>query len=190
MDAKVLDNQPVSSNAWEIILRCEGIDVSDLIPGQFFCLAPLEKNSAMARPFSVSRRHELFNIFSLVYRVIGANTQHLTLIKRGKKIKIWGPLGKGFDPFALGPHKVGFEFWLVGGGIGIAPLRHFAQRTIGAKTKILYGVKTKNELIDLHMRDWPEDPVSIEIATEDGSEGYHGLVTDLFAQQILGNHNK
>jgi len=182
--ATVINNRLLKNSIWEITLEPPaGMDVADFDPGQFVCLAPLNNDSAMARPFSISRISTLRNQFSLVYKTVGMNTNLLTTCQQGAKIKFWGPLGNGLIP-ELQKYD---EVWLVGGGMGIAPLDFFEKAVLEYQesiARVLYGAKTKDEIVPLR---W-SDEEGVEIATEDGSAGYHGLVTDLLNQKLLESH--
>jgi len=180
--AGVVSNQRLAKDIWEIVLDAGEVEVIDFNPGQFVCLEPLEKSSAMARPFSISRINALDNYFSLIYKVVGLNTKLLSLLSKGAKIKFWGPLGNG-----LLPPLIYAENWLIGGGLGIAPLRFFERLISGNPdriAKVFYGAKSKDDIIQL---GWRKEEL-LEVATEDGSVGYHGLVTDLLNQKILESH--
>ncbi len=185
-NAIVIKNSCLKSGIWELVLEPpDDIEVADFDPGQFVCLAPLNPDSAMARPFSISKISTLRNEFSLVYKTVGMNTNLLTTFYPGSKLKFWGPLGNGLIP---DPQKYD-EVWLVGGGMGIAPMLFFEKAVLEYQAgiaKVFYGAKTKDEIVPLR---W-SDEEGLEIATEDGSIGYEGLVTDLFVQKILENQGK
>jgi len=172
--AKIVSNEQIAKDTWELFLEPSDFDVTQILPGQFICLQPLNSQSAMARPFSISMVRTFKGIFSIWYKVVGENTRLLSQLPEGQQIKFWGPLGNGFIP------EPNFydEVWLVGGGIGIAPLCFFKKGITEYQegiAKVFYGAKSKDELIDLQL-----DEDELTIATDDGSAGYHGLVTGLF----------
>jgi len=181
-DAHVVNNRSLLHTIWEIVLEPTDFDVVDFMPGQFVCLEPLNKNSAMARPFSVSKISTFSNTFSLMYKVVGYNTDLLTTWHQGARLKFWGPLGNGFIPDPQSYEEV----WLIGGGMGIAPLRFF-EKVISEYqegiAKVFYGAKSNGEIVELRLHS----DYALSIATEDGSVGYHGLVTDLLNEKLLEN---
>jgi dihydroorotate dehydrogenase electron transfer subunit len=120
--AEVALNEQVAKDTWRIKLKPEGtFSWEEVIPGKFVCLAPLNADSSMARPFSIFDTSISRGTFSLLYRTVGKNTALLTTLSVGSGIKVWGPLGNNFNP----DYSAFNEIWLVGGGIGIAPLNFF-----------------------------------------------------------------
>jgi dihydroorotate dehydrogenase electron transfer subunit len=119
---------------------------------------------------------------SLLYQVVGRGTQLLAEMLTGAEIDIMGPLGKGFN-IPDGIKKV----MVVGGGIGAAPLFPLIQALKHYKIEqtVLLGARTAeyiigaNQLASLDIR--------VETATDDGSLGYKGFVTDLAEKHIKGN---
>ncbi|MFQ5987945.1 MAG: dihydroorotate dehydrogenase electron transfer subunit, partial [Dehalococcoidia bacterium] len=93
--------------------------------------------------------------------------------KRGDIIDLLGPLGNGFEAHS---HKL----LLVAGGMGIAPLIALAERGLaeGSQVTLLLGAPTKAQLYPSHLLPAEAKPF---FATEDGSAGRKGLVTDLLA---------
>ena len=74
----------------------------------------------LRRPFGVSGVNRDEGTFLLIYRIVGEATQLLDQLRKGDSISVMGPLGRGFDRTH---HKV----LLVGGGVGLAPLRFLAE---------------------------------------------------------------
>ncbi len=150
-------------------------------PGQFVmaacgpCLDPL-----LRRPFSIHRRLNSDQI-QLLFRVIGRGTSLLAELKPGQSLSLIGPLGRGF--------RVGTDDFvcLIGGGIGIAPLLFLADqlRTAGRKCRVLLGSRTGAELHQL-VREFEQLGCQVETATDDGTLGIHGLVTDLLTPHLPG----
>lgn len=179
--ATVVSNEPVAENTWKLVLAPEDhFEVTKCSPGQFVCLEPLAKSSTMSRPFSISIISTSRGTFSIMYKVVGENTKLMCQLKEGQKIKLWGPLGSN-EVIEISDYD---EVWLVGGGIGIAPLRLFDKVITeyqDGKVKVFYGNVTKTDIVDLNLYT---DEL-LEISTDDGTAGYHGLITDLLAQKLL-----
>jgi len=175
--ATICSNQQKTTDVFELVLQAENqdFDLTKIDPGQFVCLAPLAQESSMARPFSIAMVSTFHNTFSILYKVVGENTKLLSQLKKGDQIKFWGPLGNGFIP----DPDVYDEVWLVGGGIGIAPLC-FMEKVVAeyqeGRTRIFYGSRTKDDVIPLTFYTGEH----FEIATDDGSFGVNGFITDLF----------
>lgn len=185
LTAKVIKNAPITKDIWLLTLDPgPDFDVTKLSPGQFVCLA-LETDSVMARPFSISTISTFNETFDILYRIVGKNTEQMRRLVKGQNIKFWGPLGKAeiIDPTHYD------EVWLVGGGIGIAPLLFF-EKVIseyqGHSTRVFYGGRNINEMMNLDL----VTPEPVEIATEDGSVGFKGFITDLFSKKIIKRTEK
>lgn len=101
----------------------------------------------------------------------GPTTAALLACEPGHRLGVLGPLGRGFSLDARRP-------LLVAGGVGAPPLLWLAQRLAaqGAEPTTLLGARTADELFH---RD--EFPGRVVVATDDGSAGHHGFVTDLLA---------
>lgn len=152
-------------------------------PGQFVmaacgpCLDPL-----LRRPFSIHRRLGPDQI-QLLFRVIGRGTGLLAELQPGQLLSLIGPLGRGFRVGADDP------VCLIGGGIGIAPLLFLADhlRAAGRSCTVLLGSRTGEELDQL-VREFTKLGCQVETATDDGSLGFHGLVTDLLVPHLPQMH--
>ncbi len=181
--AEVLSNERKAKNIWELKLdpRLDLHEDDIFMPGQFVCLEPLDPASTMARPFSISYVSMSSGTFKLLYKVVGKNTELMTGLNPGQQIKFWGPLGQEFLPDSL---EYG-EVWLVGGGIGIAPLIYYEKAITelqGGTARVFYGSKTKEEVIPLDL--YTREP--LVIATDDGSAGFPGFVPDLINGFLKG----
>jgi len=148
-------------------------------PGQFVMAAcGPSLDPLLRRPFSIHRCIGPDRI-QLLFRVVGRGTGLLAATRPGQPLSLIGPLGRGFRTTPAGP--VG----LVGGGIGIAPLLFLADRLAVAcpdsqPCTVLLGSRTGEELRQL-ATEFGHLGCQVETATDDGSLGYHGLVTDLLA---------
>jgi dihydroorotate dehydrogenase electron transfer subunit len=181
LQAIVVDNQQLAADVWELVIDPgPKFEVDRIAPGQFVCFEPLDPSSGMARPFSVSMLSTRKGTFSVLYKVVGKNTKAMSQLKEGDQIKFWGPLGNPWNLELIGDFQ---KVWLVGGGIGIAPLLFFKRvlTELGlAETKIFYGCPDKKDIVPITAYGLE----SVIIATDNGSHGYHGFVTDLFLEEI------
>lgn len=142
----------------------DGIDAE---PGQFvFAFIP----GVGEKPFSIMDNDPL--TLGILER--GKFTKKINLLEKGDEFYFRGPYGKGV--------KVpdGSNVTLVGGGCGIAGVYLLAKRfSKYNNVKILLGAKDKEHL--LHMNEFQKFG-SVDVATEDGSLGKNGLVTDLMRE--------
>ncbi len=148
----------------------------------------------LRRPFSIAgRRDDTVSGYSeidLIYRVIGKTTGLMAQLAVGDNISILGPLGHGFSL----PQEMTTAL-LVGGGVGIPPMIYLAEKLRRQKVKALafIGAQRAN-LIPLHItgtvglepalnvREFAAFDTPTLIATDDGSLGQKGFVTQALQQ--------
>ena len=112
-----------------------------------------------------------------IFEVRGEGTKSLAEKKVGEGIDILGPLGNGFSL-----HQEDAEdALLIGGGIGIFPLLNLAKE-LGNKPNVILGFRNKDAV--MMEEEFSAASSKLMIATDDGSYGFHGLVTDLLKQQM------
>ncbi len=117
----------------------------------------------------------------LLYEVVGQATEILSHRKPGEHLDVIGPLGNGFN---LTPNTYNLTPILVAGGMGVAPLLFLAEKLVKSQVTshkpqavVLIGSKTKDQIIcEKEFKDLGYD---VKIATDDGSRGFKGKVTDL-----------
>jgi len=165
-------------------------------PGQFVhlrCQNSIEP--LLRRPFSFHRIKG--GSFEILYKVIGRGTNLLAKRRKGDTIDILGPLGNGFDiqrtsgsrgspslePSRAQPRGERTAI-LIAGGIGVAPLLALAEELTDRRNcLVLIGAKTKKRI--LCAKDFKKLGVKVHLATDDGSRGYKGFVTDLLRKVLL-----
>jgi len=111
-----------------------------------------------------------------LYNVVGRGTALLAGLKAGDTTSLLGPIGNGF-PIPADPTK---KIIMVGGGMGIVPFYMLAEATGGGV--FLFGAR--GEADAGLTADFAGLGCGIKIATEDGSVGKKGLVTDLLADEL------
>jgi dihydroorotate dehydrogenase electron transfer subunit len=113
---------------------------------------------------------------SLVFFVVGPRTRELANLREGERLDLVGPLGNGFT---LPPEAR--DVAIVAGGVGIASVLLPAQALVraGARVRLLYGAKTHALLVEA--RRFQDEGCDVLLATDDGSAGHHGYVTDVLA---------
>ena len=143
-------------------------------PGQFYMLAAAERwgggegeRPFLARAVSVMRT-QADGVVEFVLEDVGPGTKRLCELAAGEELTLIGPLGKGFS--ASGP-----ETLLVGGGIGIAPLLAVQDAWGGLA---LLGFR------DAEHAEGAQLFAGAAVATDDGSVGHRGLVTDLLDREL------
>lgn len=196
--ATVLEQRQLAHDTYAIRLAAPGI-ASSIHPGQFFMIRPsVGTDPLLGRPFALY--DTIVNddgepvAFEFAYHVIGKMTQRMSQWQGGEGVELWGPLGNGFPLFS-GKHLL-----CVGGGIGYTPFLAVARETLkrrwyGSESD-RYANPTSTERVTLcygsqsaHVRadlsDFDElEGLDIRISTDDGSDGHHGLVTDLVQEMF------
>jgi dihydroorotate dehydrogenase electron transfer subunit len=113
---------------------------------------------------------------SLAYIVVGKGTKLLSLMEPGDRVPLLGPLGK---PFAY--REPARRHVMIAGGIGSAPFpflaRALREGAPEAERILLFGGRSKDHLYGLDRLE--ELCTEVQIATDDGSAGHRGFVTDL-----------
>jgi dihydroorotate dehydrogenase electron transfer subunit len=111
--------------------------------------------------------------FAILYDAIGRGTQWLSRRRPGDRIFVYGPLGHGYTV-----RRDAGNLLLRAGGIGVAPLVWLAEEQVarGRHVTLIQGARSTDSLFPTHLLP-PE--VEVVAATEDGSTGQRGLVTDL-----------
>lgn len=146
-------------------------------PGQFVMIrAGVGKDPLLRRPFSVHQTSSGGRI-QIYFKVVGRGTEILAQVKKDQELSVLGPLGRGFRL------KLDAPAIIIGGGLGIAPMLFLAKENCRLKKKcaddlIILGAREKNELEHL-LDDFKRLGLRLLIATDDGSLGHHGLVTEL-----------
>ncbi len=144
-------------------------------PGQFYMLAALEgwgggadERPFLPRAFSVARATG--GVLRFLLEDIGPGTHRLAALRPDDAIWLLGPLGRGFRPPEDGRAPLH-----VGGGVGIAPLAIW-QDAVGGDA--LLGFRDAAHAAAATLLAAPQ------VATDDGSVGHHGLVTELLAPRL------
>jgi dihydroorotate dehydrogenase electron transfer subunit len=140
----------------------------ELIPGQFIMVWIRGVDEI---PMALSYDN------AITVQKVGHATSALFELEECDSFGIRGPFGNGFKI------KKG-HLLLVAGGIGAAPLAPLAEQAAssGIKVTTLLGAKTKKELL------FRERFGDVKIATDDGSKGKHGYVTQLL--EDTKNHSQ
>ncbi|MCW3028417.1 MAG: Dihydroorotate dehydrogenase, electron transfer subunit, iron-sulfur cluster binding domain protein [Solirubrobacterales bacterium] len=160
-----------------LVLRVEDPDGPQPEPGQFAMLAAEERwgggegeRPYLPRAFSVARQRGGEAHFLL--EDVGPGSRRLCELGTGERLWTLGPLGRGFTAPPSGRRAI-----LVGGGVGIAPLAILQDR-LQEEATVLLGFRDGARAEGAALLE------QARVATDDGSRGHHGLVTDLLAQEV------
>lgn len=194
----VLENRLIARDTYRIRLHTPEI-ARAIRPGQFLMLRlPGTSDPLLGRPFALydTVLDERGNpaAVDIVYLVVGKATGRLAMLRSGDAVETWGPLGNGF-PDLTGRRHVA----LVAGGIGQTPfLAHIRDllgtrgygdrpaRPMAERVSLYYGVRTAD--LAAGVDDFRSAGAAVHLATDDGSLGFHGLVTQLLERHERPDH--
>ncbi len=146
-------------------------------PGQFIH-ALCGGSAYLRRPISICDAVD--NRFvRFIFEVRGKGTAELSKAEPGQMLDILGPLGNGFDVSA--PESADGDILLIGGGIGIFPLLMLAKR-LPKKPAVMLGFRDKENAVMI--REFSNVAETVYVASDDGSIGCKGFVTDMLKSKI------
>jgi dihydroorotate dehydrogenase electron transfer subunit len=200
--ASVVENVRMAERTYRLRLADPEIG-QRIVPGQFVMLRIRETTDPLlARPFALYDTYPDSSGgvagYDLVYLVVGKVTTLMSQLLPDDSVEIWGPLGNGFA-LAPTPHLM-----MVAGGIGQTPFPAVARAYLGLRrygksegaagsaprapsarrVSLCYGVRSGAYFAGLD--DFRALGVDVAVATDDGSAGHHGYVTDLVVQALAG----
>ncbi len=190
----VVENQPIARDTYRLRLD-DPVMARSIRPGQFLMIRPeAGTDPLLARPFAlydVARNSSGEPVgVDVIYLVIGRGTQALARLRPGDRVVSWGPLGNGFGP------SPGGDVVFVAGGIGQTPFLTLGRWWMGQaeyggegygatrvdSATLLYGVRSHD--LAAGQTDFEAAGIAVELATDDGSAGHHGYVTDLLGERL------
>lgn len=153
--------------------------------GQFYMLAAAQRwgGGGDERPY-LPRAFSFLSAgggeLSFMLEDVGPGTRRLAELLPGDELWITGPLGAGFRaPAARPPDRSVPRALLAGGGVGIPPLAAWASE-LGGMPLALLGFRDREHAAGAAV----VDAAQVRLATDDGSVGHHGLVTELLAAEL------
>ncbi len=187
LKAKITENEKVTEGFYRMRLESAYL-AGSAKPGQFVevrCSDAVEL--LLRRPLGVHRISQ--SGIDLLYEVVGRGTEILARRKPGELLDIIGPLGNGFDLNRQTGKPANRQTILVAGGIGVAPLLALAEKLLAgspvnrlAGLTVLIGACKKEHI--LCEKEFKKMGAKVLVATEDGSKGYKGLITELLKKEL------
>jgi dihydroorotate dehydrogenase electron transfer subunit len=172
----------------QFVIELDGAEIAaECSPGQFVMMtvggegAPL-----LRRPMAIYRilRDDAGRAtgFSILVETVGLGTGMLQKRQPGETLHVLGPLGNAFQ--IPGPGAPVREHLLVMGGVGAAPFPLLAESLLerGHTVRAFIGARTAELLLCID--DFEELGVPVEISTDDGTRGHHGLVTGILDRHL------
>lgn len=159
------------------------------MPGQFVIVRVDEKGERV--PLTIADYDPASGAVTIVIQTIGASTSKLCDLNQGDSVLDFvGPLGLPSDLCEMTDEELGKKkIIFVGGGLGAAPIypqvKYLAER--GFKPDVIIGAKTK--AIEIMRPELEAVAANYYQATDDGSDGFHGMVTNCL-QDLVQNQGK
>lgn len=173
---KIISKETLGDAIFMVLEVGDMVRTSFRAPGQFVHIN-CGHSRLLRRPISVCscQEDQPEDTLSIAFEVRGEGTAWLARRPVGHSVDVLGLLGNGFDIRPEG------RYLLVGGGIGVPPMRGCAQYTGGRSTTIL-GFRSKEKAALLKL--FEGDCAKTLAATDDGSLGHHGFVDELVRQEL------
>jgi len=170
----------ISERSYLIYFSCPEI-AETISPGQFVQIRVSDGSDPfLRRTFSVCDVNPTIGTVTLLVDIVGPGTDRLCTMQCGGTLNVLGPLGTGFDMALAQSGNV----IMVAGGTGAAPLIHLTNILSHTQFKTTYMMGGRNESSVKIAEMMLDDSIDVLEATEDGSVGYHGLVTGLLKEKI------
>lgn len=175
LDARLLASQEILPGQWLQTYDAPWL-AAGAVPGQFVHVrTPDWSGLVLRRPFSINTYDRVSGQVTIHFRVTGKGTDWLARMRPGDTAEMLGPLGRGFEIDSRSRHLL-----LVAGGLGMAGVRPLADAGLaeGRRVAVLFGAASAAEVYPSSLLP---DEVEYLVATDDGSLGHHGRVTELVA---------
>lgn len=172
-DCTVISHEKINDKDYILTLQTEKI-AREAEAGQFVQLKVSDTiDPVLRRPISVHTVDREKGHLKLYYQVLGKGTEILKRTRTGDILSVLGPLGKGFDLSLKNSRAL-----LVGGGLGQAPLLLLAEELGKNNNEVFLALGTRDELSLKNAVCFDNVCREVKVATEDGSIGYKGYITN------------
>lgn len=180
---EILSKKQLAPSIWAMEVRAERLAAAAR-PGQFLIVIVDERGERI--PLTICDYDATLGVVTIVVQAIGASTKKIVEMPIGGSFAGFvGPLGHPSE-FADQPIEAikGKRFLFVAGGLGAAPVypqvKWLAER--GIEAHVILGAKSAQYII--MEDDFRHLTPNVHVATDDGSRGFHGLVTNLLKELI------
>lgn len=182
MSAEILEKEQLSKGVFRMVLHGPKI-AKKRKAGQFVVIRIHEQGERI--PLTIADADPVKGTVTIIFQMVGKTTRHLCDLGIGETVlDLVGPLGR---PTHI--EKVG-TVACIGGGIGIAPVYPITQamKEAGNHVIAVIGARSKDVLIlESEMKAVSDELV---VCTDDGSYGYHGLVSTALEERFIAAGRK
>ena len=174
---KIVEKRKLAENIYQMKIAAERVARAAL-PGQFVIVRATENGERI--PLTIADYDTEAGTVTIVTQTIGMSTRKICALNEGDSlVDFAGPLGRPSEFIHLKPEELeGRKYLFVAGGVGTAPVYPQVKwlHEHGVKVDVIIGAKTASMLI--YTEEMAKVADNLYIATDDGSCGFKGLVTN------------
>jgi dihydroorotate dehydrogenase electron transfer subunit len=183
--SRILSNREICPGYFRMRIACDQV-YQDAVPGQFVMVRLVGQASPLLRrPFSIHdliMEGERVTGFDILYKVIGAGTEALSMSRAGDIVDVLGPLGRGFSTRGDLDHV-----HMMAGGIGVAPFvflaNHLMRQGLSSSQITLFvGGRSCGDLLCLEI--FERLGIHVKATTDDGTAGKRCLITQPLGEAL------
>ncbi len=173
---KILDKKTLSPGVYQYVIEAPLV-ARKAQPGEFIILRVDENGERI--PLTIADFDREKGTITILFQAVGASTEELAELNAGDSLSDFaGPMGKPSDI-----HKMGTTI-CVGGGIGVAPIFPIARGMKQNGNKVISIIGSRNKDLLILEDAMKEASTELHVATDDGSYGRKGFVTDILKDII------
>jgi ferredoxin--NADP+ reductase/dihydroorotate dehydrogenase electron transfer subunit len=160
------------------LMKIQAPDVAKAAKAGQFIILRIDENGERI-PLTIADFDREEGSVTIIFQEMGKTTKQLATMGAGDELEDFvGPLGKASEIEKLG------TVMLVGGGVGIAPIYPQVKAYREAGNKVISIIGARNEELLILEDEMREASDELYVATDDGSKGHHGFVTDIVKQVL------
>ncbi len=179
----ILEKRSLAEGIWLMKIHAPRVARAAL-PGQFVIVRATERGERI--PLTIADFDAAEGSVTIVTQAIGVSTRRICSLEQGEALADFaGPLGRPSEFVGLPEEELRRRRYVfIGGGVGTAPVYPQVKwlHEHGVEVDVIVGAKTRSMLI--YTDQMRAVASHLHIATDDGSEGFHGLVTQLLEELI------
>ena len=179
----ILEKRCLAQGIWLMKILAPRV-ASSALPGQFVIVRADERGERI--PLTIADFDKEAGTVTIVTQTIGVSTRKICALETGDALADFaGPLGHPSEFVRLSPEELrSRRYVFIGGGVGTAPVYPQVKwlHEHGVEADVIIGAKNKEMLI--YADEMRAVAKNLHIATDDGSEGFKGLVTQLLEKLI------
>ena len=171
--AELVESREILPGQWLQAFHAPALTVGSRA-GQFVHIRPGDFSGLiLRRPFSFNTVDRTSGVITIHFRAVGRGTAWFTRLRPGDRVDMLGPLGRPFEVDPRSRHLL-----LIAGGLGIAGVRMLVDDALraGREVTLLFGAASA---VEVYPSNLLPDELEYVVATDDGSLGHSGYVTDL-----------